>query len=536
MTISSTTSSITYSGDGTSTAFAVPYIFFGTDEITVTARVTATGVETVQTLGTHYTVSGGNGAAGTVTATTAPPTGTTWTIQRATDRLQATDFQDYDPFPANTVETAIDRLTCIAQEIERDALRAVRVPVTDPATVTLPSSVERASKALWFDAEGEPIAVAGTSGSVPITAYGATLVDDVDAAAARTTLGLGSAAVLSAANLLSYTNRLMNPAMMHSIEHGTANVDATSGVYTLDQWIAALSSTPGGTLRVAQVVSRTPGGSPNRLRATVQVADTSIAAGDRYAIEQPIEGHRIADAEFGGAAAKQILVRFGFRSPLAGTFGVALSNAAGTRSWVGTFTVGAGEVGTDIVRTFVIPGDTTGAWPADPGTRGLLLRITLAAGTTWQGAAGWSAGNFFTTSAQVNGMATGGHVFELFDTGLWVDTLGLGVVPPFVLPDPVVELAKIQRHTYRLERNIFARGVQVVGFGTSINNDVNFPTRMMGTPTTSGVVLSNSIGAASSAVENLSPDGFTVRVTANAAANGEVSIRLDSGALFLSRL
>jgi hypothetical protein len=513
---------------GGQTVFTFDFPVYAATDLRVTRL--RSGVETVLVYGTDYTVTGaGEQAGGSITLTTGATAADVILIESAMPVQRAAQFTNGGPLPADAIEGELNRIMIALQQYTAQALLAVRAAPTDTRQLILPPAPSRALKFLSFDALGDIIAAEGGVSGVPISTFMATVNAAVDAAAARTLLG-----VAAATNV--YRNRLVNPAMMHSIEHGTANVDATGGVYTLDQWIAALSTTPGGTLRVAQVVSRTPGGSPNRLRATVQVADTTIAAGDRYAIEQPIEGHRIADANFGGVTARQILVRFGFRSPVAGTFGVALSNAAGTRSWVGTFTVGAGEVGTDIERTFVIPGDTTGAWPADPGTRGLLLRITLAAGTTWQGAAGWSAGNFFTTSAQVNGMATGGHVFELFDTGLWVDTLGLGVVPPFVLPDPVEELAKCQRHTYRLERNVFARGVQVLGFGTSINNDVNFPQRMMGTPTTSGAVLSNSVGASSSAVENLSPDGFSVRVTANGAANGEVSIRLDANALFLSRL
>jgi hypothetical protein len=245
----------------------------------------------------------------------------------------------------------------------------------------------------------------------------------------------------------SYRNRIINPGMQISQERGTALVDVTtSGAYTVDQWIAGLSATPGGTLRAQQVASITPGGSPFRLRHTAQVADASIAAGDVYFISQNIEGQMIADARFGTASARQIVISFGVRSSLAGTFGVRLTNSAANRSYVTTITIAGGEINTDLVRTVVIPGDTSGTWLTDTGV-GLQLTITLAAGTTFQTTAGsWQAGNFFTTSAQTNFMGTASATFELFDVGLYVDALAIGAAPSWELPAWDADLRRCQRY------------------------------------------------------------------------------------------
>jgi hypothetical protein len=248
----------------------------------------------------------------------------------------------------------------------------------------------------------------------------------------------------------TYRNRIVNPAMQISQERGTALVDVTNGtIYTVDQWFASLSTTPGGTLRVQQVASATPGGSSFRLRHTVQVADASIAAGDFYAPGAYIEGQMIADARFGTASARQIVVRFGVRSSLAGTFGVRLTNSAGNRSYVTTITIAGGEINTDLLRTIVIPGDTSGTWLTDTGV-GFTLQITLAAGTTFQTTAGsWQAGNFYTTSGQTNFMGTGSATFELFDVGLYVDALAIGAAPSWELPDFANDLGACQRYVQK---------------------------------------------------------------------------------------
>ena len=192
MTISTTTSSISYSGNGVTTGFAVPFPFFASDELEVIERVTSTGVETVKTLTTHYTVAGGDGATGTVTMLTAPASGRTLTIRRNTDRTQETDYPENDPFPAASHERALDRLTAIVQEVERDQTgRALLVAKTDGAVGVLPNSVDRGGKYLGFDSSGNPIAVAAAVGSTVVSTYAATLLDDADAAAAAVTLSVG---------------------------------------------------------------------------------------------------------------------------------------------------------------------------------------------------------------------------------------------------------------------------------------------------------------------------------------------------------
>ena len=61
----------------------------------------------------------------------------------------------------------------------------------------LPASAERANKYLGFNSEGNAIAVDGTTNATTISTFGATLVDDANASAARTTLGLGNLATLN---------------------------------------------------------------------------------------------------------------------------------------------------------------------------------------------------------------------------------------------------------------------------------------------------------------------------------------------------
>ena len=187
MTVSTTTAKVSYTGNGSTTGFAVPFVFFGTDELEVIERTIATGAEVVKALTTHYTVSGGNGATGTVTAVTAPASTVEWHIRRKTARTQLVDYQANDPFSADTHERALDRAAARDQEIEETVGRALVFPKTDSASISpvLPSSVTRASMALGFDADGNPVALATQPGSLSLpvsVAQGGTGATGVDAA------------------------------------------------------------------------------------------------------------------------------------------------------------------------------------------------------------------------------------------------------------------------------------------------------------------------------------------------------------------
>jgi hypothetical protein len=120
MAVSTNYQPLVFSGNGSTTAFSITWQFFDSDDLTVIA-IDGDGVETVQTITTHYTVSGGtdaNGlpATGTVTMVTAPASGTTLRVERNTDRLQSTTWTNSGPFQAKSVEAGLDRVTLIAQE------------------------------------------------------------------------------------------------------------------------------------------------------------------------------------------------------------------------------------------------------------------------------------------------------------------------------------------------------------------------------------------------------------------------------------
>ena len=158
MTVSTTTNKKSTGANGIQTVFGYDFKIFADADLTVIIRST-TGTETVKTLNTHYTVSGaGNDAGGNVTFTTGntPADQETVVIQRKLGLTQGTDYVANDPFPAESHEEALDRLTFITQQIQEEVDRSIKASVTNTISSTefAISATDRANKIFAFDASG----------------------------------------------------------------------------------------------------------------------------------------------------------------------------------------------------------------------------------------------------------------------------------------------------------------------------------------------------------------------------------------------
>jgi hypothetical protein len=158
MTISSTNTKNSYSGDGSTVAFSYTFKILDDDDITVILRTNATGTETVQSKTTHYSVSGvGNAGGGTITFVSAPATTVTVVLLRNVPLTQTTDYTPNDPFPAVTHEDALDKLTLMAQDTQEEVDRSIKLSRTNTMTSTefTVGATDRANKVFAFDSSGE---------------------------------------------------------------------------------------------------------------------------------------------------------------------------------------------------------------------------------------------------------------------------------------------------------------------------------------------------------------------------------------------
>lgn len=129
MTVSSQVSSVSYLGDGVTTLLPVPYYFLEQTHLKVT-RVNLDASTSVLVLGSDYSVAGaGNQAGGSITMFAAPAVGVQIIIDRAVPATQETDYVPNDPFPAESHERALDKLTMLIQQAFSGIGRALLRPV-----------------------------------------------------------------------------------------------------------------------------------------------------------------------------------------------------------------------------------------------------------------------------------------------------------------------------------------------------------------------------------------------------------------------
>jgi hypothetical protein len=211
MTISATYTPAQASGNDVSVAF--PFTFKVFDQADLVVILTdALGVNTTQAITTNYTVSlngdQNNNPGGTVTMLVAPATGESLIVQRIIEPLQETDITQGGGFYPEVIEDALDRLTMLGQQNTATTNRALVAPLAEATIDELPSIVDRASKYLAFDADGQPVATSGTANAFVVTAFAETLLDDANAAAMRDTLGsttVGDAVFIAASDAAART-------------------------------------------------------------------------------------------------------------------------------------------------------------------------------------------------------------------------------------------------------------------------------------------------------------------------------------------
>jgi hypothetical protein len=168
MTIATSNNRVEYTGNGVTQAFSFPNKFFANSDLVVLLVTIADDTSATQVLDTDYTVSGaGDAAGGTVTFTTAPPSTKKVVIYRDPAMTQAIDMVNGDSFDVDTsVEKMADQRTLVEQRNRELVLRALRLAESDygfaSSDMELPTTLNRASKYLAFDANGKPVASTGT--------------------------------------------------------------------------------------------------------------------------------------------------------------------------------------------------------------------------------------------------------------------------------------------------------------------------------------------------------------------------------------
>jgi hypothetical protein len=154
MTVESTDRKQSFAGGIATLDFTFRALVDSPEDIKVLKTLISTGVDTELTYTTEYTVSiAADGVGGTVTVSPTVSTLYTQTVYRATTNKQESDYDDYNQFPANTLENDLDKRTLISQETDETLDRTIRLPISSSADATMPAPV--ADTYLGWNAAGD---------------------------------------------------------------------------------------------------------------------------------------------------------------------------------------------------------------------------------------------------------------------------------------------------------------------------------------------------------------------------------------------
>tara|TARA_B100000214_G_scaffold264039_1_gene195413 strand:- start:2073 stop:4523 length:2451 start_codon:yes stop_codon:yes gene_type:complete len=232
--------SYTVSEGATQTSFTVNFEFFADADLRVFVD------NTLKTITTHYTVSGGNGSTGTVTmSVTGASGGSTVVIVRAIALERTTDFPTSGAFNISSLNTELDRIIAIHADVDDTAERGLRLQESDDAVSTeLPLKDTRKGTVLAFNAStGVPEAGPSIS-SVTTVATQSANINTVAGISANVTTVAGIAANVTtvagiSSNVTTVAGVSSNVTTVAGIQ---ANVTTVAGIASDVTAVAGISS------------------------------------------------------------------------------------------------------------------------------------------------------------------------------------------------------------------------------------------------------------------------------------------------------
>ena len=284
-------------------------------------------------------------------------------------------------------------------------------------------------------------------------------------------------------NINSLRNRIINGAMVIA-QRGTGTTTVTAnGYYSCDRWNTLQNAS--SKYSVGQS-STAPAGFTKSLLLTSLSAYT-VGAAEQFVVRQGIEGVNTADLGWGATGAQTVTVSFWVRSSLTGSFGAALYNNGGDRSYPFSYTISAANTWEQ--KSVTIAGDTTGTWVTDSSGAGIYVSFSLGSGSTYSGTANaWAAAYYVQPTGSTSLLATNGAT--LYITGVQLEKGSTAT--SFDYRPYGTELALCQRYYISTPTNTFGSAG-----AAALQAGAQFPVGMRSTPTVTITPNSGSILAVS---------------------------------------
>ena len=266
-------------------------------------------------------------------------------------------------------------------------------------------------------------------------------------------------------------------------QRGDVSGLGTAAAYTADGVkYASVTGSEAGRLTVEKSTT-VPAGSGHKqsLKVDITTADSSIAAGEGYYFELPLEARNCSHLDYGAATAKSLCISFWTRSSTTGNYQFMLEAPDGSRAYSTTYNIASAD--TWEKKKIVIAGDSSGTINNDAGA-GLILRFSLTLGSNFQGGTqnAWAttANNMYAAGSTLNLLSSTSN--DWYIAGLLVEEGD--EVTDFPFEDFGTSFARCARYFYRLvDGNNLAMPNLQQNSTTGGWAFLHFPVEMMESPT-----------------------------------------------------
>lgn len=199
---------------------------------------------------------------------------------------------------------------------------------------------------------------------------------------------------------LSNRNLIINGAMAVSQRGSVAGLQ--SGYTAIDRF--KCNSNSAARFDTSQSTDVPSGqGFANSLKLDCSTADTSLAAGDFYHVQQSIEGANLKQLLYGTSSAKQCTLSFWVKSPKTGIHNVEINHIDGSKFNIFQYTIASANTWQKVSFTF--DGNTAAVINND-NTAGLVVVWWLLGGSTYTGGSytqnSWTSSSANRAVGQVN--------------------------------------------------------------------------------------------------------------------------------------
>ncbi len=268
-----------------STQLTIDFPFFSLDDINVIVT-SAAGVDTTLTRGSGTGTFAVNGTAvddgfsgGNITLGDTYASGTKFTIFRDIAVSRTTDFPTSGPFNISSLNTELDRIIAIEQELETAITRTLSLPDSDTTTtLTLPNVDNRKGKTLAFNASSGAVEAGPTiAGITTVNAMAADIaaLADIEDGTTATDAISGLAAIK--ANVTTAAGIASNITTVAGIQ---ANVTSVAGNATNINAVASNSSNINSVASNASNINSAVSNASNINSAVSNASNINTVAGN----------------------------------------------------------------------------------------------------------------------------------------------------------------------------------------------------------------------------------------------------------------